>query len=559
MKQAEWIWYPDDFEIELSGKFMAERYERDIPIPPFWRLDSCYKNVKFKKIYELSAAETVKIEAEGSFNVMIDGAYLYSVKSEFSVPRGKHEILVSVFNDKGLPCLKLAGDTILTDDTWQVTCCDHIFKNAACDGEFLNGKTPNGFSLPSKERAYVEKFPSDTGDIYDFGEEMFARVVFSGAKLSDNAKIYYGESLEEVSDKEHCELLSEDFVVNGDKVTTKIAKAFRYVTAEGIDFSGISVDEELSPSVLRSSFECDNQTVNEIYKVAARTMGLCSREFILDGIKRDRWVWMGDSAQSIMMNWYCFYDTEIARRTLIAFGGKGEVTQYLNTINDYTLYWFSAIADYYRHTGDIAFLKEIYPRVLAHIDFCVSRLDSDGFMVGKEGDWVFVDWGEGLTKEGALSFLQILLWRAFRIVAEISAILGDEKNEKEYSSRADCLFNVINDNFWNEECGAFIWSSCDERIFRQPNIMAIMTGFANDGQKEKISALLHNEECPKISTPYMRFYELAVLAELGDTEYVLHEILDYWGGMLLKGATSFWEKYDPSEDEISCLAMYGRK
>lgn len=76
MKQAEWIWYPDDFEIELSGKFMAERYERDIPIPPFWRLDSCYKNVKFKKIYELSAAETVKIEAEGSFNVMIDGAYL---------------------------------------------------------------------------------------------------------------------------------------------------------------------------------------------------------------------------------------------------------------------------------------------------------------------------------------------------------------------------------------------------------------------------------------------------------------------------------------------------
>ena len=83
MKQAEWIWYPDDFEIELSGKFMAERYERDIPIPPFWRLDSCYKNVKFKKIYELSAAETVKIEAEGSFNVMIDGRIFIRLKANF--------------------------------------------------------------------------------------------------------------------------------------------------------------------------------------------------------------------------------------------------------------------------------------------------------------------------------------------------------------------------------------------------------------------------------------------------------------------------------------------
>ena len=37
MAQAEWIWYPDDFEIELSNRFMAERYERDVMIPPFWK------------------------------------------------------------------------------------------------------------------------------------------------------------------------------------------------------------------------------------------------------------------------------------------------------------------------------------------------------------------------------------------------------------------------------------------------------------------------------------------------------------------------------------------
>ena len=244
--------------------------------------------------------------------------------------------------------LKTCGRHDLTDDTWQVTCCDHIFKNAACDGEFLNGKTPNGFSLPSKERAYVEKFPSDTGDIYDFGEEMFARVVFSGAKLSDNAKIYYGESLEEVSDKEHCELLSEDFVVNGDKVTTKIAKAFRYVTAEGIDFSGISVDEELSPSVLRSSFECDNQTVNEIYKVAARTMGLCSREFILDGIKRDRWLWGADVYQSSLMHYYSFFDTKSIKRSMTALFGKSPFSLYINHIMDYTFLWIICFDDYYR-------------------------------------------------------------------------------------------------------------------------------------------------------------------------------------------------------------------
>lgn len=562
MKQAEWIWYPDDFEIELSGKFMAERYERDIPIPPFWRLDSCYKNVKFKKIYELSAAETVKIEAEGSFNVMIDGAYLYSVKSEFSVPSGKHEILVSVFNDKGLPCLKLAGDTILTDDTWQVTCCDHIFKNAACDGEFLNGKTPNGFSLPSKERAYVEKIPSDTGDIYDFGEEMFARVVFSGAKLSDKAKIYYGESLEEVSDKEHCELLSEDFVVNGDKVTTKIAKAFRYVTAEGIDFSGISVNEELSPSVLRSSFECDNQTVNEIYKVAARTMGLCSREFILDGIKRDRWLWGADVYQSSLMHYYSFFDTKSIKRSMTALFGKSPFSLYINHIMDYTFLWIICFDDYYRHSGDEKFARENCYKVFEMMEHCLGRRDENGLMDSRPEDWVFVDWAD-LDNSGEVCCEQMLLIAALKKCV----ILSEEFGYKDKAERYRAIYKETEaklERFWLEDKKGYTYSvrngKPDGKILMHPNVFAVLFDLCDDKRKEMIKQnVLENPDIPKIVTPYMRFYELAALCRIGETKYVMDETINYWGAMIKEGATTFWERYDPEEKGAEKYAMYGRK
>lgn len=562
MKQAEWIWYPDDFEIELSGKFMAERYERDIPIPPFWRLDSCYKNVKFKKIYELSAAETVKIEAEGSFNVMIDGAYLYSVKSEFSVPRGKHEILVSVFNDKGLPCLKLAGDTILTDDTWQVTCCDHIFKNAACDGEFLNGKTPNGFSLPSKERAYVEKIPSDTGDIYDFGEEMFARVVFSGAKLSDKAKIYYGESLEEVSDKEHCELLSEDFVVNGDKVTTRIAKAFRYVTAEGIDFSGISVNEELSPSVLRSSFECDNQTVNEIYKVAAKTMGLCSREFILDGIKRDRWLWGADVYQSSLMHYYSFFDTKSIKRSMTALFGKSPFSLYINHIMDYTFLWIICFDDYYRHSGDEKFARENCYKVFEMMEHCLGRRDENGLMDSRPEDWVFVDWAD-LDNSGEVCCEQMLLIAALKKCV----ILSEEFGYKDKAERYRAIYKETEaklERFWLEDKKGYTYSvrngKPDGKILMHPNVFAVLFDLCDDKRKEMIKQnVLENPDIPKIVTPYMRFYELAALCRIGETKYVMDETINYWGAMIKEGATTFWERYDPEEKGAEKYAMYGRK
>ena len=62
----------------------------------------------------------------------------------------------------------------------------------------------------------------------------------------------------------------------------------------------------------------------------------------------------------------------------------------------------------------------------------------------------------------------------------------------------------------------------------------------------------------KISTPYMRFYELEALCVLGEQEQVMKEMKEYWGGMIREGATTFWEKYNPTDKGAEHLAMYGR-
>ena len=578
MKRAEWIWYPDDFEIELSGRFMAERYERDIVIPPFWRMDSCYKNVKFRKFFELANAETVKIDAEGVFNVMIDGAYLYSVKTAFEVPAGKHEILVSVFNDKGLPCLKLSGDEVVTDDTWQVTCCDHVFKNAACDEDFLNGKTPNNFSLPSEKRKWVEKIPSEKGDIYDFGEEMFGRAVFSGAKLSEGARVYYGESLEEVGDREHCELLSEDFVakpsaesaagkpVGGEaaenEVTTKIAKAFRYVTTEGIEFSEIYVDEEISPSVCRSSFECDDPVINEIYKVAVRTMQLCSREFILDGIKRDRWLWGADVYQSSLMHYYSFFDAKSIKRSMIALFGKSPFSLYINHIMDYTFLWIICFDDYYRHSGDEKFARENCYKAFEMMEHCLGRRDGNGLMDSRPEDWVFVDWAD-LDNSGEVCCEQMLLVAAIKRCVMLSEEFGYKDKAERYRAIYEETAAKL-ERFWLGDKKGYTYSmrdgKPDGKILMHPNIFAVLFDLCDEERKQIIKEnVLENPEIPKIVTPYMRFYELAALCRIGETKYVMKETVNYWGAMIKEGATTFWERYDPKETGAEKYAMYGRK
>ena len=57
----------------------------------------------------------------------------------------------------------------------------------------------------------------------------------------------------------------------------------------------------------------------------------------------------------------------------------------------------------------------------------------------------------------------------------------------------------------------------------------------------------------------MRFYELEALCALGEQDYVLREMKDYWGGMLKLGATSFWEEYNPAKKGEEHYSMYGRK
>ena len=57
----------------------------------------------------------------------------------------------------------------------------------------------------------------------------------------------------------------------------------------------------------------------------------------------------------------------------------------------------------------------------------------------------------------------------------------------------------------------------------------------------------------------MRFYELEALCAMGEQNYVLKEMKDYWGGMLKLGATSFWEEYNPAKKGAEHYAMYGRE
>lgn len=578
-----WIWYPGDYEIWLSNEMQNRRTERGTFFPVFWKIDNHYPLVDFHKVFDVSADEEVEIYVEGQYNVKLDGKAFEGYPQKIFVPAGRHKINIKVFNQKSVPAIFVRGKTIKSDSSWLLTYEDKewidetgktsdISTTKWVNAGYWNFNTPeqlpSQFKLPVRPQDAVSMTAVGAGTLVDFGKETFGFIKLHKLKGKGKITVYYGESREEALDTAHTETFDKVYIdqKEGDFVF-ELSKAFRYVnifTDPDVHFEKVSMLYEYADLEDKGSFRCNDEEVNQIYEVAKYTFHLSTREFFIDGIKRDRWIWSGDAYQSYLMNYYLTNDNETVKRTILALRGKDPITSHINTIMDYTLYWFLSIYDYYLYSGDVSFVRNNYDRMKSLMHFVLGRRNKDGLLEGLPGDWVFIDWAEGLSKEGAVSFEQLLFARSLETMALVADIVGQQEDAQQYAKLAGDVRNKLFDIYWSQQKKAFVHSfvkgSPTHHVTRYANMFAIFFDYLSDEQKSFVKdSVLLNKRVPPITTPYMRFYELEALCALGEQSYVTQEMKSYWGGMLKLGATSFWEEYNPQKSGADHYAMYGRK
>lgn len=581
--QATWIWYPGDFEIWLANKMQNRRTERGSFFPPFWKLDGHYVLMDFHKDVELTEPEQIDVVVEGNYILKLDGKGYEGAPQQVTIPAGKHRINVKVFSTGNVPSIYIKGKTIATDASWLVTFEDKEWIDETGKTSDISATTwlnagswnfndpaqrPSQFKLAVKPQSPVATTKENGSLLVDFGKETFGYIRLHGLQGNGKVSLYYGESKEEAQATGTCETLDRVVVnLSGKKDSVmELTKAFRFVniqTEGGVSIDSVSMLYEYLPLANRGSFRCSDTGLNKIWDVAAYTMQLSTREFFIDGIKRDRWIWSGDAYQSYLMNYYLFFDVPSVSRTLMALRGKDPVTSHINTIMDYTFYWFLGIYDLYQYTGDKTFITQFYPRMQSMMDYCLGRRNKDGLMQGLAGDWIFIDWAEGLSKKGEVSFEQLLFCRSLETMALCANMVNDTKNAETYKQLAADMKAKLFAIYWNDAKHALVHSRIDgkqsDNVTRYANMFAIFFNYFNNEQKQAVKQnVLLNDKIQKITTPYMRFYELEALCAMGEQKYVLNEMKNYWGGMLQAGATSFWEEYNPSKKGAEHYAMYGR-
>ena len=554
MKQAKWIWHPGEFEIYHHMLLSFRRQEKGCDYPCVWHICRPEANVRFRKTFTAEKDGAFTVVTRGKGMVRFNGR-LWPVNTEIPVPAGTHDVSVELCDVKAFPAIYIDSDILVTDESWFTDPYDAVMVPAACEPAYTSPEDdPAVFPFAYEDIAPVALEEIPGGVLYDFGQERFGPVRVTlpeGASV----RLVYGESREEALDPENA-ILRETVTPADDP--DRPARAFRYIGVYGEYARCVTLAARLEylPMEDKASFRSDEPGLNEIWDLCVRTFHLNTREFFLDGIKRDRWVWSGDAYQSYMIARYLYNDPSVTERTIMALLGKPPYKLHVNTINDYSAFVIVSVWEHYEATGRLDFIRTVWPNVKALYEFIVSRLDETGYVVRRNGDWIFVDWGV-LDKDGPHCFEQILLWQTHRVMGRLAALLGEPDA---YAARAEALRAHILADYWDAEKGAFIDSFTSGRRFvtRQTNVFAILYDFVEGEQKQSVveNALL-NPDLPAITTPYFKLYELLALCRIGEIETAQDYIASYWGGMLKEGATSVWEAYDPAQSGAEHYAMYG--
>lgn len=275
----------------------------------------------------------------------------------------------------------------------------------------------------------------------------------------------------------------------------------------------------------RGSFRSDNERLNRIWETGAYTVHLNMQEYLWDGIKRDRLVWLGDVHPEVMTINTVFGDSEIVRKSLDFGRDTTPLPGWMNGMSSYSLWWVITHRDFYLYHGDFKYLKEQQPYLSGLIDQLISKIDNNGKEQLDGGR--FLDWPTSENPDVIHSGLQSLMVMTIQAGKEIAEWLNDKQLKLKCENVLLALRKHLPEIHGNKQAAALL-------------------ALANIITPEEASRVLLEGGANNFATFY-GYYMLEALARDGKYREAMNIISDYWGAMLDLGATTFWENFNYDE------------
>ncbi len=376
--------------------------------------------------------------------------------------------------------------------------------------------------------------------IFDFGIEMHGAMRFIVKSVSPNrvnVRIRFGESvMETMSDvgegltakNDHA---NRDFVWNVGFLSANETNesGFRFVKIDLLDdnarieiqsVTGVLIYRDIE---FKGSFECDDELVNDIWRTSVHTTHMCMQEYLWDGIKRDRLVWIGDMQIECLTIASVFGYNEVVPKSLDLIRDITPVGTWMNGMSSYSLWWILIHYDWYMKFGSLEYLSEQSDYLLALIDVVAGLVKENGSE--NMPDCRFIDWPNQANPEATHAGLHGMMVMALEAGEKLASALSAVETVEKCREAISKLKTYIPSPAGSKQAASLLaYSGVEDAKKMEEEVISVggVKGYST----------------------FLGYHTLAAKALAGNYNGALAAMKEYWGAMLDLGATTFWEDFD---------------
>lgn len=274
------------------------------------------------------------------------------------------------------------------------------------------------------------------------------------------------------------------------------------------------------------SFECSDPLLNKIWDTAAYTAHMNMQEYLWDGIKRDRLIWIGDMHTEVMTILTAFGFNEVVPNSIDTIRDETPITDtqvsWMNGMPAYSLWWLLIQYQWYMGTGNLAYLGEQKDYMEKLLKVLCGLVDENGV---EQIPSKFLDWPNHDNPTAEHAGMQGLLCLTLQRGAYLMDVLGNGAMADACRAAAERMKQHVPDDGGSKAAAALL----------------VLSGLrdAKEANENRIAV----DGAHGFST-FQGYYLLKAKTMAGDTVGALNALREFWGGMISMGATTFWEDFN---------------
>ncbi|MBO5896822.1 MAG: alpha-L-rhamnosidase N-terminal domain-containing protein [Clostridia bacterium] len=323
---------------------------------------------------------------------------------------------------------------------------------------------------------------------------------------------------------------------NGEHITYKIPK--------GVTVVSLMYRETGYDSSFCGDYKSDDEFMNSLWQKSLRTLYVTMRDNFMDCPDRERAQWWGDVTSEMIMtmysmdsNSYLLYQKGV--EAMLAHVDDSNVLQTVVPISgDYfelpvqQLAGIVGFLTYYEYTGDKAFLEKVYEPSVNYLK--LWEMGDNNLVVHRGGSWDWADWG---SKADMTAIENAWVYYALSATEEMAKTLGKTEDLTFISQRKSDIAKGYKSLWTDEGFKSGDVKKCDDRA----NALAVLSGLASREQYATITRVLTETQN---SSPYMEYYVLEALCQMGEYDLASNRIKDRYLGMMSEDYSTLWEFWD---------------